>query len=221
MLEIKKIKRESVHDCYYQFIITADEGSFEISFAGNLDLYWRYLYRKNIMEEPESKYFTITKENYYLYSLFEELYKDVKNCNIFELSDSDIFYCEDEHEIESKRQDFKRWNNDLKRQEKYNPHRLFQNETIEWHCDDYHYDEGSVVIIKKRKESFVVTIEKSKIADPFFTYSVRFRNSGSRHQPFNQLFMKLYNKLITYEPEYHQVHIEEYLYQKRLKMKKH
>lgn len=220
MLEIKKEKIEWAHAGYYQFVITTDEGSFAICFAGNLDLYWRYLYQKRIMEEPESKSFTITKENYYVYSLFERLYYDVKKCNIFELDDIEISCCEDEEEIESKRQEFKRWNNNCRRQEKHNPHRLFQNNAIEWHCDDYAYDDASVLKIKKRNETFIITIEKSKIADPFFTYSVRFRNSGSRHQPFNSSFMKLYKNLIAYNPEYHQVHMEEYSYCKKLKMKK-
>jgi len=46
---------------------------------------------------------------------------------------------------------------------------------------------------------------------------VRIRNSGSRYIPFNQVFMKLYNSLQEYDSDYHQIHIEEYMYQKTLK----
>ena len=52
----------------------------------------------------------------------------------------------------------------------------------------------------------------------FMTFSVRISNSGSRHNPYNILFMDMYNKLKEYEPNSHQIHLEEYLYnQKTLK----
>ena len=41
--------------------------------------------------------------------------------------------------------------------------------------------------------------------------TVRFRNSGSRYDPFNIIFMKLYQGLCALDYEYHQIHIEEYL----------
>ena len=50
--------------------------------------------------------------------------------------------------------------------------------------------------------------------------SIRFRNSGSRYNPFNIIFMKMFNKLQEYNPEYHQIHIEELEYQKKLTLKK-
>ena len=45
---------------------------------------------------------------------------------------------------------------------------------------------------------------------------VRFRNSGSSYDPFNIPFMKFFNKLQEYDPEYHQIHIEEVILQKKL-----
>ncbi len=215
MLEITKGKNE--HG--YIFTILTDEGKFDISFAGNLDLYWGYVYDGNLLEIPNVKKFKITKENYYLYSLFEELYEDIKNCNIFTLDESDIFFCETGEEIENRRIEIESLNDDLRKSESYNPNRLFRNGNIEWHCDDFPYEESSVVKIAKKEDTFIVTFEKSKIKDIYLTYSVRFRNSGSSYAPFNMVFMKMYNKLIEYNPEYHQIHIEEYLYQKRKKHK--
>ena len=50
------------------------------------------------------------------------------------------------------------------------------------------------------------------VIDEFFSsYCVRLRNSGSRYDPFNILFMNMYYKLCVYEPDYHQVHMEELL----------
>ena len=79
MVEINKYK----FDKYYAFDITTDEGCFSIVFGGNLDLYWSYRYKECFLDTHDSKEFFITKENYFLYSLFDELYNDVKDYNIF------------------------------------------------------------------------------------------------------------------------------------------
>ena len=47
------------------------------------------------------------------------------------------------------------------------------------------------------------------------TYSIRFRNSGSRYEPFNICFMQMYNELKNYDSNCHQIHIEEYLYKQK------
>ena len=47
--------------------------------------------------------------------------------------------------------------------------------------------------------------------------TVRFRNSGSRYDPFNIIFMKLYQGLYELDYEYHQIHIEEYLLDSKIK----
>lgn len=215
MLEIAKQKTE--HG--YFFLISTNEGKFSISFQGNLDLYWSYLYDRSIVETSNFKSFVVTKENYFLYSLFEKLYDDIKHCNIYQFDKSYVSLYESEEEIEARRLELENLNNSLRESEGYNSERLFKNDAIEWHCDDFPYEEASVLRIKKEEDSFVVTFEKSKEENMYLTYSVRFRNSGSRYNPFNSAFMKMYNKLIDYDPEYHQIHVEEYLYQKKLSRK--
>ena len=49
---------------------------------------------------------------------------------------------------------------------------------------------------------------------------IRFRNSGSTYDPFNIIFMRMFNKLQEYIPEYHQIHIEEMNYSKKRTLKK-
>lgn len=215
MLEITKNK----NDRGYNFIISTEEGKFEISFQGNLDLYWRNIYQGNVLEQPESKSFTITKENYYLFSLFKELYENIKNCNIFKVYEDDNSLCENDEEIELHHLKKIELNNELKSREDCNPERLFLNGIIEWHCDDFFYDKASILMIKKEEDTFIVKFEKSKVEDIFLTYSVRLRNSGSRYDPFNLFFMRMYLNLVNYEPDFHQIHIEEYLWQKKLQKK--
>lgn len=199
----------------FNFKITTEQGTFVISFEGNLDLHWTYIV-DDLLMKPNYKEFIITKENYYLYTLFEELYNDIKKYNVYQLDENDLPFCESPEEIEQKVKNFKKMNNYLRKKEKYNPESLIRNNSVEWHSDDCVYENSSVLKIKKKKETFIVIFEKSKVEDPFFTSSVRISNSGSRYDPFNLVFMKMYNDLILYDSEYHQIHIEEYLYQKKL-----
>ena len=54
------------------------------------------------------------------------------------------------------------------------------------------------------------------------TMGIRFRNSGSRYMPFNAVFMRMFREMQNIDDvnDYgHQMHMEEYLYEKN-KMKK-
>lgn len=188
MIKLEKTKNMNKYDAFY---ITTKEGTFIITFEGNLDLYWIYIPNENILNSPNQKQFNITKENYFVYQLFDNLYNDIKN--------------------------------NQEPYEKYNPQRLFNNNIIDWYSDDAPYELASRIIIKKEKDSYNLTFIKSKEHDFWITYSVRFCNSGSRYIPHHQSFMKMYNRLIEHNinNNYHQIHMEEYLYeQKKLSLKK-
>lgn len=44
----------------------------------------------------------------------------------------------------------------LKRQEESNTRRLFKNNKVEWHSDDYDYDEKSILTIEKLNFAMMV-----------------------------------------------------------------
>ena len=182
---------------YDTFVIKTDTGSFEILFAPNYDLYWRYLSERKVLEDKPIQEITITKENYYLYELFYKLYESIKSNKV--IYDNEIF-CE----LEDKE------------------NKLFKNNMIEWYSDELPIDIASKLTIKKEDETFKVLFEKSKKSQDgiFITYTIRFRNSGSRYNPFNLSFMQMYNVLKEYDPNYHQTHIEEYLYKQKMLKKK-
>lgn len=195
MLEIKKSKTEFG----YWFDIYTDDGCFKILFGGNGDLYFDYSGDKGMLESDDSKVIYITKENYFLFSLFEQLYKDVKDYNVYKPDDFiDELTCQE-------------WREDLIEADLYNPIRLFHDNKIEWFSDDFHYDEASSLVMEKLSNRYKLTFNKSK-DNNYLTYSIRVRNSGSRYQPFNRLFRNLYKDLCLYDPNYHQIHMEEYLY---------
>lgn len=198
MLEIKKSKNMHNYDI---FDIMTDNGTFEIAYENNLDLYWRYIYPETIDKADDEVSLTITKENYFLYSLFNELYDAIKNYTPYS-----NFPYEIEDRYEKKRV--------------YGNKPLYQNGEIRWYSDDFaSFDNASNFSIQKVKDLFIVIFTKSKTEDfngcHFPTYSVRIRNSGSRFEPFNIPFMSMYHKLKEYNNDYHQIHIEEYLYNKR------
>ena len=192
MQEIERYKNTFDYDT---FVITTDEGSFEILFAPNGDLYWRYVNTCNMLESPNEQKLLITKENYFLYELFYKLYESIKNNMVYyDYDQNDYFLTETNN--------------------------LYKDGKIVWYSDELHEEIASKLTIEKEDEIFKVIFEKSKewYDGIPITYSIRFRNSGSRYRPFNISFMSMYNNLKKYNPENHQIHIEEYLYkQKKLK----
>ena len=87
MQEVERYKNGWDYDT---FVIKTDNGSFEILFAPNGDLYWRYLSEKNILNDKQNQELTITKENYFVYELFYKLYESIKNNKVF-YDDEDYF----------------------------------------------------------------------------------------------------------------------------------
>ncbi len=204
MLEIKRNINSHGYDV---FDITTDDGTFEISYENNLDLYWRYIYTDSIDKVENTKIFKITKENYYLYCLFLELYQAIKEKKPYKTFPNYI-----DEELRNKKLKY------------YGRYELYKNRTITWYSDDFaEFANASNFGITKENDYFLVTFVKSKIEDfngfLFPTYSVRIRNSGSRFDPFNNTFMGMYQRLKDYNPEYHQIHIEEYLYKSKKRIR--
>lgn len=232
---------EIIRDYYeregcYNYYFKEDNKVLHICFGGNLDLYWsihdidaRLESKKQTSDEirkyihSERKYtFTITKENYYIYCLFAELYNEIKESRIFlpdkkninqELTDTEEFYM-----TEAKAKELN------ERHKKLAAYQLlFDGKTIEWHSDDDMYDRGEILTINKVDDTFVLEFTCPKIEDNNFVYrtpgsvSIRFRNSGSTYDPYNVIFMRMFNKLQEYDPDYHQLHIEELTYRRTLK----
>ena len=210
MLEINKTKDAEGYD---RFKIIADTGSFDIIFGGNLDLYWSYWPEEDFEDWPLSKTFTITKENYFLYQKIDELYKNIKEQRPYPKTDKDD-YTSFLKELNSR-------NSNESKKVDYAYEKLFQNDIIKWYSDDMPLENASSLEIKKQEDAYSITFFQGKEEYDFPTYSVRFRNSGSRYHPYNFAFMNMYNALSEYDPNYHQIHIEEYLYNKKLqKLKK-
>ena len=207
MVEIKKTKDVEGYD---RFKITTENGSFDIMFGGNLDLYWYYWPEENYKDWPLAKTFTISKENYFIYQKLDELYKNIKEQKPYQSKDENSSIVFDSSKL---------INDSPKSQYSYK--NLFQNDIIKWYSDDAPLEEASMLEIKSQEDKYIITFHQGKEDFGFPTYAIRFRNSGSRYEPYNFAFMNMYNSLSEYDANYHQIHIEEYLYNKKLqKLKK-
>lgn len=183
MLDV--VKKKDLDNTYVVFI-KADEGDFVFTFCGNLDLYFSY-FGKDLRKEDKHS-FTLDINNYFLYKCFDDLYNAIVSEKPF-FGHSDNIY---RHELY------------------FFP--LLKNGVIEWHSDDGSYDEGAVLFIERKNDSYKITIKEGMITDiGQRTASVRFRNSGSLYDPYNWTFMSLYNQLCKHNFENEQVTIEEYI----------
>ena len=206
MLTLNKRKTDSG----YTIDIFDDKKILTITFGGNLDLYWNLTSE----EKREVDTFEITKENYFLYSLFEILYNDIVNCNLFKVYDEELSFANSSKELQMIYDRKKELNKRFSEYEEYK--RLYNGKYICWYSDDDPIEDANYVKIIKKDDKYVLEFLSNKKASTLWlSNAIRFRNSGSRYMPFNMIFMEMYNSLCTSEYDENQIHIEEYLYKKK------
>ena len=196
---------------------------FNISFGGNGDLYWT-IHSKNTNDDNN---FIITKENYEVYRLFEELFDDIENIRIF-YEEYIPFYLETEEEkqeyIKNQKDEIEYEKNKYRLFNHSNYNELFdkENNTITWYSDETNRKVANILKIKKENETFKLEFyiqpyigDYDRDFNSLNYITIRFRNSGSSYDPFNIVFMRMYKKMKQIDDvnEYgHQIHIEEYLF---------
>ena len=233
-----EVTREKGMESGYDYILKEDNKILRIAFGSNLDLYWSLTDLEadrtlDTLYDEVYNSFVITKENYHIYTLFKKLVEDIKLPRVYEplkreqldeedLPDPEIEEILDElNHGKSEEERCNEWNTELKSSERYQ--KLYDGENIRWHSDDDYYEDADRVIITELEDSVLLEFYRPKLTLKNAGFrmpgniTVRFRNSGSTYDPFNIVFMKMYQKLQEYNPDYHQVHFEEITYQKTLK----
>ena len=205
-MEIKRTKNPSFQSDYIYYL-TEGEKTLKFIFGGNLDLYIS-IYDKNLkrIKEGDTSEFLITKENYAVYSLFEELYEKITSGNIFS-KDSELFKITNN------------LNSDRNMRVAIEKGLINYDDEIAWHCDNYPKGEGDSLKIIKEEEQYRLIFKRhsNKKGEDFNDLSIRICNSGSRYLPFNCCFMDLYNGLQKIDPDNYQQHIEEFIYKQKVK----
>lgn len=196
----------------------------DVSFSGNGDLYWT-ICSKNVNDDNN---FIITKENYEVYRLFEELFDDIENIKIDDDEEYITFYLKTEEEkqeyIKNQKDEIEYEKNKYRLFNLSNYNELFdkENNTITWYSDETSHEVANILKIKKENESFELKFYIQQYIEGYdrdfnslYHIPIRFRNSGSSYDPFNIVFMRIYEKMKRVDNinDYgHQIHIEEYLY---------
>lgn len=199
---MKVVKQES--EFGLDIFFKEEKKYLAITYMGNLDLYWS-IYSDDINKDNE---FIITKENYEVYKLFDQLFNDIININVFN----------DEEPDEEK--EMYRLYNKSNYNELYNEN----TNTITWYSDETASEVANILKIKKEygtfKIQFYIQPHIGEYDEDFHSLHyipIRFRNSGSRYEPFNVVFMRMYSNMEELDDVNdcgHQIHIEEYLYDK-------
>ena len=141
--------------------------------------------------------FYITKENYFLYNLIDVVFMAIKE---------EMPYLNCSYDVINRYMKFRPFGGET----------LFIFDKIEWHSDDSSYDKANVLsIFKYDEDTYKIEFMKNK-GNNSSNFDVRFRTNGSRYWPFNLVFFNMYNDLLEYNRDYHQVHYEEYLYNEKV-----
>ena len=217
MIEIRKINNPhfKCQDIEYK----NKDNSLYMTYGGNGDLYWHITGKHSKIEFPYVYYdFVITKEDYDLYEKFRDLYN-----KIF-FYKSKITNFELENRCWRNIADYKKVIEEEKRLFFFERSKLVFDDKIIWYSEDCIKDEGwdnefppSWVIIKPIVDGmllqFKVKVKKEESLKDFIPdVTIRFCNDGCRYRPFNGPFMELYNEMMEYDDNYHQMHIEEFMY---------
>lgn len=155
----------------YDINLKVEEGTFKIYYGGNLDLYWTFW--PNDFNLEACKYPLLISKDDEVYSIFELLYDDIMTCN-FSSHHKQRLKTTDEYAL------------------------LCQDETICWHSDEQVYEDANCVFISKQENGIFIEFDFKNV-DMNLENSIRFRNSGSRYTPFNQVFMKHFQSLCEME----------------------
>lgn len=227
---MKVIKQKS--EFGLNIFLHEEERYIGFTFGGNGDLYWSIHSRREVEnEEYNHDYFIITKENYAIYNLFEQLFFDIENINVFDEEDIP-FYIESEEEKQEYLRSRKKENEELKMRYRLFNHSNYNelyddsSRTITWYSDEAAHEVANILKIKRDDDVFKIEFYIQPYVEDYDEdfhslgyIPIRFRNSGSSYDPFNLIFMKMYNNMQEIDDVNdigHQIHIEEYLYNKSL-----
>ena len=208
---------KSFNNGYGCITILNGKKKLTIEYAPNLDLYF-------VVQDTSE--FVITKEDYQIYELFSKLYETIISADVFNQSSFDYYITEFLGHFGNKfisYEDYlKKTKKSLEFKRKQNYYAdLVNNGKIVWKCDDYPHDIGPSFKISKCTDIIKITFdkgdtEKQDLFHPKNRTTVRIRTSGSAYNyfyiPFMMLFKEL-KELVLID----QIHIEEYLYTKKLK----
>lgn len=209
-MEITKTKQENGK---YVITIKKDNQEFKIFYGDNGDLYWSIINHERPTSDEE--FFVIDKEDYGLFASFQQLYSRIEDCKIYDVDPLELELCETPEEEAELYEQCRHLNESAADSVAYDA--ICSPGGITFTSDDTHpmRKSNTVSIVESYdRESFILQFNSATSGND--SLDIRFRAEGSRFRDFTTVFFRQYNELCAEDFNYHQIHIEELLYQKRL-----
>lgn len=184
-------------NCSYgskNILIRDGQKLLKLFYGANGDLYLDMFGDRNIGENGNYiASFSINKDEG-VYSYFDELISNIVYCNVYDLSDVELKLCSSFKQLEHEISNIRKANHDLMAKQCYE--KLVQNNTIIWYSDNIYDEKANKLEIFKEEDGIRLTFTDNP-NDSIFGFGVRICNSGSKYDPFNLCFMKLFNQLLA------------------------
>lgn len=209
---VGKTKSQLGLDCNDIELQDENGKTLKILLGGNGNLYWRY--NNNILDGYNN--FRITKQNMDIYKLFDNLYNDIAQCNIYKMEETDYKLCDSKEEIRTLYQEKEKMNEILKSTKKYK--KIFMFNVVSWRSDNMDFNKANVVNIYKEKDEYILMFNFYN--KELYGNTIEFDKNNSLYNLFNKLFINMFEELQKYDNQYHQIHLEEIEYEKIKKLKK-
>ena len=182
-----KITREKDYLGFYELKIAKENKTLTISFGGNGDLYWNIVNKADFDSDDES--FIISKNDGPIYDLFQKLYFNLSNHEIFHSNKKEEAFCN--RKFLQKRN--KKYNEKLLEHPYFND--LCNGKYIKWHSDNEPFITGNRLIMTFDSIEDKVIINIKRISREYDFLNVCFTHSGSRYSPFDLAFYENYREL--------------------------
>lgn len=180
--------------------IRDENESIKFLYGDNGDLYIDF-FGKTWKDESNNRCGTFTISDESLLPLFSQLYDDIIQCSVFDVDSLSLSMCETEDEKSALKSNVQKRNENLKSGEHYKA--LVQGESIVWHSDNRPIGKANSVKIERKDGHIVLTFVSNPSDD--FGFSVRICTSGSKYDPFEIPFLRLYNNLISLDKDKNKV----------------
>ena len=188
-------------------IIESEDKHLDITFGGTGDIYWILDNQEvaDVEEDPMYDTFTISASETELYKIFEELYDDLINGNIYYPEQIPSYYLAFDSKAQEKENErCINSNKEIKESSRYQA--LVNNGLITFYSDEEYKDNAEIVRISKREDCILLEFvrqtkkdEQNQTRLPGW-YFIRIRLNGCTYTPCEIVFWRHFDNLQKYEP---------------------
>lgn len=184
---VLELKQNNYFPNLKDIFLRKDNQLLKIFYGGNDDLYFDILGQRSINSDGKSSASFCIEPGDEVYADFVKLVNDIVLCNVYD--ELELF--DSPGEIRKTDKNTVQWNQKLK--DDWNYVRLVQEGSVYWYSDSIYDEKANLLKIDTNDEKITLSFVDNR-EDPIFGFGVQICNSGSKYNPFNLCFMKLFNE---------------------------